>query len=284
MNSELIENYFLELEKASISQTTINSYKNDLETLNIFLGAFSIVDFDKTMLMNYIDFLKDNFTNNTLIRKLNSFKSFYKYLLGKNIVTENILDELKNFKNDYSIPEILSQEELENLYKACDPSEKGKRDILVIKLLLKTGMQLNKVLDLNTGDVTEDTISFVKSDKKFLIKVDEELRTVIIQYKNSSICGENKLFQGLSRQNFFTRIKKYQKDAGIEREINPVMLKNTAIYSFIEEGTPMRELKEKLDYANIGMTGIYKIRNKADIKKVYEKIGIGDWDVSTLDK
>ena len=42
----------------------------------------------------------------------------------------------------------------------------------------------------------------------------------------------------------------------------------------------MRELKERLDYVNIGMSGIYKIRNKSDIKKVYKKIGIGDWDVS----
>ena len=45
----------------------------------------------------------------------------------------------------------------------------------------------------------------------------------------------------------------------------------------------MRELKEKLDYANIGMSGIYKIRNKADIKRVYEKISIGDWNVSKFD-
>lgn len=284
MNKELINSYIEELKESNTSQSIINSYKDDLETLNVFLGAFSILDFDKTRLMNYINFLRDNFTNNTLIRKLNSFKSFYKNLVSKNLVNGNLLGDLKNFKNDYSIPEILSQEELEKLYKACEPSEKGKRDILVIKLLIKTGMQLNKVLELNTEDVTEDTISFIKNDKKFLIKVDEELREVIIQYKKSSICGESKLFAGLSRQNFFARIKKYQKDAEIEREINPVMLKNTAIYSFIEEGTPMRDLKERLDYANIGMTGIYKIRNKADIKKVYEKIGIGDWDVSTTNK
>ena len=100
MNSELIDKYFDYLEKANISKSTLNSYKNDLETLNIFLGAFSILDFDKTMLMNYINFLRDNYTNNTLIRKLNSFKSFYKYLLTNKIVSEDILDDLKNFKNE----------------------------------------------------------------------------------------------------------------------------------------------------------------------------------------
>jgi len=42
----------------------------------------------------------------------------------------------------------------------------------------------------------------------------------------------------------------------------------------------MKDLKDKLDYANIGMSGIYKVRNKSDIKRVYEKIGIGDWNVS----
>ena len=98
--------------------------------------------------------------------------------------------------------------------------------------------------------------------------------------KRLSFVSDKKLFDGLSRQNFFARVKKYQREAGIDREINPAMLRNTAMYSFIEEGTTMRELKERLDYVNIGMSGIYKIRNKSDIKKVYKKIGIGDWDVS----
>lgn len=280
MNNELIVRYFEDLEKENLSESTINSYKNDIETLKIFLGDFSILNFDRSLLVGYINFLRDNFTNNTVIKKLNSFKSFYKNLVGKKLVPGSLLDDLKNFKSDFSIPEVLSEEELEKLFKACEPSEKGKRDILVIKLLLKTGMQLNKVLELNTADVTETTITFIKNDKKYLIKVDEELKYFIIQYKKSSICGEEKLFSGLSRQNFFARIKKYQKDADIDREINPVMLKNTAIYSFIEEGTTMKDLKDKLDYANIGMSGIYKVRNKSDIKRVYEKIGIGDWNVS----
>lgn len=283
MNKELIGRYLEELEKENLSENTIVSYKNDMETLNIFLGDFSIINFDKTKLIEYINFLRDNFTNNTVIKKLNSFKSFYKTLVNQKLVSGSLLDDLKNFKSDFSIPEVLSEEELDKLYMACEPTEKGKRDILVIKLILKTGMQLNKVLDLNTEDVTEETVSFIKKNKRYIIKVDDELKIYINQLKNSSICGEKKLFEGLTRQNFFARIKKYQKDADIDREINPVMLKNTAIYSFIEEGIPMRDLKEKLDYANLGMTGIYKVRNKSDIKRIYEKIGIGDWNVSTFD-
>jgi len=266
-----------------LSENIFNLYKNDLETLGEFLGDFSILNFDKNLLVEYIKFLRDSFTNNTVIRKLNSFKSFYNSLIVKKLVNGNLLIDLKNFKNDFSIPEILTEEEVEKLFRAIEPDLKGKRDMLVIQLLLKTGMQLNKVLDLNTNEVDESSIAFNKNDKKYLIKVDEKLKKLISEYKNSSICGEDKLFLGLTRQNFFARIKKYQKDAQIDRDINPVMLKNTAIYSFIEEGTPMRELKEKLDYANIGMSGIYKIRNKADIKRVYEKISIGDWDVSKFD-
>lgn len=282
-NSELIGEFLSELSKTEMLKVSLEAYRTDLGSLEEFLAEKSVTIMDKNSLIEYIDFLRNSFSNNTVIRKLNSFKMFYKYLNQKQMVSSSLLDSLKNFKQDFSIPEILTEEELEQLFKACEPSEKGKRDILVIKLLLKTGMQLNKVLDLNTDDVNEESVAFSKNGKKYLIKTDEELKSYIIQCKKSSICGEKKIFEGLTRQNFFARLKKYQKDAGIEREINPAMLRNTAVYGFIEEGTPMRELKEKLDYVNIGMTGIYKIRNKADIKRRYEKISIGDWDVSKLD-
>ena len=279
-NTDLIETYLENVKKTGASDSVFLAYKNDLETLKDFLGENSIILINKSLIIDYINFLRDNFTNNTVVRKLNSFKSFYKVLVQEKKVDSGLLEDLKNFKQEFSIPEVLTEEELEMLFIFCVLKEKGKRDILVIKLLLKTGMQLNGVLELKTIDVTEDSIAFEKNNKKYLVKVDEELKPFIISYKKSSICGESKLFQGLSRQNFFARVKKYQREAGIDREINPAMLRNTAMYSFIEEGTTMRELKEKLDYVNIGMSGIYKIRNKSDIKKVYEKIGIGDWDVS----
>ena len=279
-NIELIETYLDNVKKTGVSDSVFLAYKNDLDTLKDFLGENSIILMSKSSIMDYINFLRDNFTNNTVVRKLNSFKNFYKILAQEKKVDSGLLEDLKNFKQEFSIPEVLTEDELEMLFRACEPTEKGKRDILVIKLLLKTGMQLNEALELKTEDVTEESIAFEKNNKKYLVKVDEELKGFIVTYKNSSICREKKLFDGLSRQNFFARVKKYQREAGIDREINPAMLRNTAMYSFIEEGTTMRELKERLDYVNIGMSGIYKIRNKSDIKKVYKKIGIGDWDVS----
>ena len=279
-NIELIETYLDNVKKTGVSDSVFLAYKNDLDTLKDFLGENSIILMSKSSIMDYINFLRDNFTNNTVVRKLNSFKNFYKILAQEKKVDSGLLEDLKNFKQEFSIPEVLTEDELEMLFRSCEPTEKGKRDILVIKLLLKTGMQLNGALELKTEDVTEESIAFEKNNKKYLVKVDEELKGFIVTYKNSSICGDKKLFDGLSRQNFFARVKKYQREAGIDREINPAMLRNTAMYSFIEEGTTMRELKERLDYVNIGMSGIYKIRNKSDIKKVYKKIGIGDWDVS----
>ena len=282
-NNELIEKFLLEIKSKNYSLQIIESYENDLNTFKDFLGKKSILIIDKTILMDYINFLRDNFKNNTVIKKLNSFKGFYKNLAEKKMVSYGILEELKNFKNEYSIPEIISDEELDRLFSICCLNEKGKRDMLIIKIMLKTGMQLNKILELTALSVTDTSINFEKNNKKHLVKLDDELKKEISNYKNSSLCGQIKLFEGLTRQNFFARIKKYQRESGIEREINPVMLKNTAIYSFIEMGIPMRELKEQLDYVNIGMTGIYKIRNKSDIKRVYEKIGIGDWNVSKFD-
>jgi integrase/recombinase XerD len=279
-NEDLIEMYLEKLSDSEKSKTLCESILNDLNTFKEFILEKKFIDVDREILIKFVEYLKDNFSNNTVIKKLNSCRAFFSYLNEKGFINENILKEIKNLKKSFSIPEVLTYEELEILLGSCETNDKGLRDKLVISLMVATGMQLNKVLELETSSVDENIIIFEKNNKKYIIKVEENLRNIIASYKNSKICGKNKLFEGLSRQNFFARIKKCQEKAGIKKKINPAMLRNTSLFNFIEEGVSVKELKEKLDYVNIGSTGIYKVRNKSDIKRIYEKIGIGDWDVS----
>lgn len=279
-NKELIAEFLEEIKSKKVAESSSTAYENDLKTLDGFMGDNSILFIDKKILFEYIEYLKLNFEDNVVQKKIASLKVFCKSIYGKGLIKILFTDELKSFKQESSIQEVLTADELELLLRACEPSEKGNRDYLVMKLLIGTGMQLNTVLDLNKDAVNENSIAFEKSNKKYLIKIDDEIKELIVSYKTNSICGIHKLFEGFTRQNFFARIKKYQREAGITKKINPAKLKNTAMFEFIEKGTPMRELKEKLNYTNVGTTGIYKLINKSEMKKIYEKIGIGDWDVS----
>ena len=131
MYEEQVKAILDNVKKTGVSDSVFLAYKNDLDTLKDFLGQNSIILMSKSSIMDYINFLRDNFTNNTVVRKLNSFKNFYKILAQEKKVDSGLLEDLKNFKQEFSIPEVLTEDELEMLFRACEPTEKGKRDILV---------------------------------------------------------------------------------------------------------------------------------------------------------
>ena len=189
-----------------------------------------------------------------------------------------LISDIKNYKNEKNIPEIISEEEFETLYDYCIDNSCSLRDILLIKLLYETGIKLNEALILKKSDIHEEKIIINKNNKQYIIKISDEISEMLKSYLNNTE-SLDLLFDGLSRQNFSTKVRKYALEAGIKKSISPVKLKNSAIYNFLEEGRSVKELKDKLEYTNIGMTGIYKIRNKSEIKKIYEKIAIGDSNV-----
>ena len=93
-NIELIETYLDNVKKTGVSDSVFLAYKNDLDTLKDFLGENSIILMSKSSIMDYINFLRDNFTNNTVVRKLNSFKNFYKILAQEKKVDSGLLEDL----------------------------------------------------------------------------------------------------------------------------------------------------------------------------------------------
>lgn len=279
MTNELIINEFLEnLNLNGINKNTFEIYKKDLETLVEFAKGNNLLEQDKSFIASYTDYLRETYNLNTVYRKLASLKLFYKKMFEQKKIDKLLISDIKNYKNEKNIPEIISEEEFETLYDYCIDNSCSLRDILLIKLLYETGIKLNEALILKKSDIHEEKIIINKNNKQYIIKISDEISEMLKSYLNNTE-SLDLLFDGLSRQNFSTKVRKYALEAGIKKSISPVKLKNSAIYNFLEEGRSVKELKDKLEYTNIGMTGIYKIRNKSEIKKIYEKIAIGDSNV-----
>jgi integrase/recombinase XerD len=210
---------------------------------------------------------------------------FYKYLLSKKKIDELITENIKNNKQQSQIPEILSEEEIYYIIENCDNDEKGKRDLVIIKILYETGMLISDLLKLTINDLNKyKYISYGSSKKSHVVTLGKELSEILKNYidtiwfenyKNS----DELLFPDLSRQNFAARLKKYAAKAGIARSIYPNMFRNTLAVNLLDDGRDIRNIKDRLNYVNISRTGIYNIRNKNDIKEIYDKIAIGDWNV-----
>ncbi len=279
-NKILIDEFLEEIRKKEINTNTYEAYKQDLETLYEYTGEKNLLEQNRDFVNEYIEYLKLNFGESSVYRKIASLKLFYKKLFELGKIEKLIVDDIKQSKKMINLPEVISEDELEKVLEVIENDPKGKRDKLLVKLIYETGIKLIEALNLEKRSIGNGVINLEKGNKKHIIKISSELKEEFNKFFLEDICGEKKVFEGLTRQTFSARVKKYGKKAKLEKSLNPFKLKGSAIYNFIEEGVSIKELKDRLDYTNIGMSGIYLVRNKSDIKKIYDKIAIGDWNVS----
>src|SRR5581483_12480826 len=63
----------------------------------------------------------------------------------------------------------------------------------------------------------------------------------------------------LTRQGFWLIMRERAKDAGIAVPMTPHSLRHSFAYQRLDDGTPLRDLKELMGHMNISTTQIYKL-------------------------
>ena len=254
---------FLETSKENgkITDTTHEMYQRDLKDFKEFLGEKNWIDVDNDDILQYIEELKNKYSDRSIYRKVSSLKSFYRYLLQKRIIDFMPMKEIELPKLQKAPVRVLELQELNRILEQCGDSFEGKRDRLVIRLLCETGLKINNILEIEK-DMLETyeykNITAAKGKRLYSEPISEKLGSDLKKYiemlKNPE---EKRVFGQLSRQGFRARFISYGKKAGIKQEISPNMIKKISI-----------EIKGK--YGNDDISFIEKIR------EAYMKIGIGD--------
>ncbi|MGL5020803.1 MAG: site-specific integrase, partial [Mycoplasmatales bacterium] len=89
-NKQLEDMFFqyLKIEK-QYSQNTIVSYQYDIIMFNDVMDK-NYLDITLEDAKMYMTFLRDRYANNTVLRKVSSIKSLYKFLEGEQIIEYNV--------------------------------------------------------------------------------------------------------------------------------------------------------------------------------------------------
>ncbi|OGD06298.1 hypothetical protein A2379_02760, partial [Candidatus Amesbacteria bacterium RIFOXYB1_FULL_47_13] len=96
------------------------------------------------------DLASKNYTPKSVSRKINSLKTFFKFLQNQDIVTENPAHPLIHPKYDTKPPRFLSPAEVRNLR---DAARLDIRISTIIELLLQTGMRISELASLRVDDL-----------------------------------------------------------------------------------------------------------------------------------
>ena len=254
-------------QRETVSETSLEMYKKDICDFKKFLGDKRYEDAQRNDVTDYIKYMQARYLENSVIRKVSSLKSFYKYLIKLGILEESPIEEISMSRRFIRSNEKIEMNELRDIINSCGENGKERRDRIIIKLLAETGMQITEILNLKISEMknTDYHTFAVRTGNEYIIvelsqECREELKEYMEKYRNGVVknIDDDKIFCDLSIQNFRARFIKYGIKAGIKREVSPSMIKNRCQYVRQEI---YKEKKE--DFTN-------KIREE------YFRIGIGD--------
>lgn len=275
------ENYIM-IEKG-LSINSIESYKKDLKMFFEFLNNKKYNTVTEDDVLRYIDYMEKKYKRNSILRKISTIKSFYNFLQYEGYELDEVpTANIEDVNKGSYIPFVLEVEDIKDIIAATDNTDIGKRDHLIIKMLVATGARISEILNLKIEDIDMSSYEYIrilgKGSKGRIVplykEVGEELKNYISNIRSEKV--ENYKIFDISRQLFWNNLKKYAKNAKIEKNVHPHIFRHSVATEMIKNGADIRVVQEILGHSSIATTEVYTHLNKRELKKMYDKIGIGD--------
>lgn len=269
------------------SEYTITSYKDDLKLYKEYLERESL-DYKKieyTDLRNFLRYLKEEKKekNSSICRNLSALRTFYNYLLTKEITTSNPFTYINGPKKERRLPRYFEYNELEELFSVPDLKDPfGQRNRLILELLYASGMRVGelvniKVKDINKYDLTIKILG--KGNKERLVHFGEYAKEIMELYlkdgykklniDNLEYLLINNKHTKLTERGVRDILDKIIKQTDISKHISPHMLRHTFATHLLNEGCDILSVQKLLGHESISATGIYTHVTTDHLKSVY---------------
>lgn len=141
------------------SSATVTAYNGDLAQLKTYLAEHRITQATTVTTEHLQDFLdgltQKNYTPKSISRKINSLKTFFKFLNAENLAPANPANPLIHPKYETAQPRVLTTEEYKRLRDAC---RLDIRMCAIVELLLQTGIRISELANLHLEDVHKNEL------------------------------------------------------------------------------------------------------------------------------
>ena len=269
------------------SDYTILSYKEDLNIYEEFLNK-EILDFKKVKyndIRMYLRYLKEekNEKNSSICRNLSALRTFYNYLITKEITESNPFIYLNGPKKEKRLPRYFEYNELEELFKVPDLKDPfGQRNRLILEMLYATGMRVGELVSIKVKDINieEGTILILgKGNKERITHFGEYAKDILLLYLEDGYKKLNKnnleyLFINnkatkLTERGVRDILNNIIKETDLSKHISPHMLRHTFATHLLNEGCDILSVQKLLGHESISATGIYTHVTTEHLKNVY---------------
>lgn len=273
--------FFLKVE-LNYSELTIKSYQLDLTDFFGYIESkkinyLTITNYDVRGYLKYLD--SCNLKNSTISRRISTLRTFYNYLVDKNIVENNVFHNVKNPKLEKKLPNYLNYNEMEELLESIDISTtEGLEKRLLIEMFYSTGCRVSEMINVKISDIdfTNKTIRIMgKGSKERIVYFGDYASKYLDNYLSKVKCDKylftNKKGEKLTINEVEQIVKDIMKHISIKTHVTPHTLRHTFATHLLNNGADIKTVQELLGHANLSTTGIYTHVSSDRLKDIYFK-------------
>ncbi len=155
MLRQLQHQFLASLQSAGKAPATVVAYTKDVEQFTEFLLNRGKSDPKQVEAQDFDDYKEElktlRYSEKSVSRKLNSLKSFFRYLKEQDVIASNPVKQISHPRLSSAPPRILSQMEFRALR---DTVKKDRRIHAIVELLLQTGIRISELAALKSEDIS----------------------------------------------------------------------------------------------------------------------------------
>lgn len=275
-----------------LARTTLESYRRDLRLFAEWLATHdaTLLSVREVDLLGYLEFRHaaggTGLRASSQARLHSSLKRFYRFALRANRIGSDPTLKLDRPKRAQRFPKTLSEVDVEALLAAPDlQSPRGLRDRAMLEVLYATGLRVTELVGLTLVQVSLDmgVVRVVgKGSKERLVPLGEvaadclvqylhEARPAILKSRTSDAMFVTSRGAPMTRQAFWTLIKRHAARAIPGRSLSPHTLRHAFATHLINHGADLRVVQLLLGHADISTTQIYTHVARERLKTLHAK-------------
>jgi site-specific recombinase XerD len=247
------------------SNSTVVAYGKDIEQLISFLEELKRAQIQEVTKEDLDAFLaklaQDGYTPKSVSRKINSTRTFYRFLKINEYLTDDPSLLVSHPKYQLAPPRMLTPTE----YRALrDAARNDNRMYAVIELLLQTGIRIGELANLRLSDLTKDSLHIAPFEKheERTIPLNKRAKEALDKYLEvRPKVTDDHLFVTKSGKPFLIRnirtaVERYFRLAEIKSaKVND--LRHTFVSHHLKHGVSLLVLSKALGHKRLSTTERY---------------------------
>ncbi|WP_438970135.1 site-specific tyrosine recombinase XerD [Methylophaga sp.] len=273
--------------ESGLSQNTVEAYRRDLLAFAAWLAQFDtdLAAATQPDIQRYQSLrMREGRKVRSEARLLSTLRRFYRYLIREGIRDSDPTAQLESPRLGNPLPDSLTEQEVDDLLAQPDINEPlGLRDRTMLEVLYASGLRVSELVSLKQEQVNmrQGLVRCIgKGNKERLVPMGEEALDWLQQYLYESRPGllngkvTDDMFptrrgKAMTRQAFWYIIKRYAKQAQIQKTLSPHTLRHAFATHLINHGADLRVVQLLLGHSDLSTTQIYTHVAKERLKQLH---------------